>query len=107
MVTYRTVSNPWSQWGWRVAVRRPVPAFSRLSRANAHGFTLTGTHDATVKTPRFYVPGATAVVGESGPAGDETRHVTADGRGQLRIPVPLSGDATSASTRVKIKPLGG
>jgi S-formylglutathione hydrolase FrmB len=106
-VTYRTVSNPWSQWGWRVAVRRPVPAFSRLSRANAHGFTLTGTHDATVKTPRSYVPGATVVVGESGPAGDETRHVTADGRGQLRIPVPLSGDATSATTRVTIKPLSG
>lgn len=106
-IGYRTVADPWRQWGWRVKLDRPEPAFSALSGANRHGFALTGTGQAVVTTPGFYAPGAKVLVSGSGPGGESTEHATASRRGRLSISVPFDGSVIPATARVSIKPLRG
>ena len=55
---YTTAENPWSQWGYQVAITRPAREFSTLSRAGAAGFTLAGSGAATVLTPGQYRRGS-------------------------------------------------
>jgi hypothetical protein len=103
-VGYRTVANPWRQWGWRVSLERPEPAFSSLSRAGRRGFALTGTGRATVKTPRFYRPGSTATVAVTAPGFDSRGEVAAGRSGRLRIVLPLGSTAGPTTARVTIRP---
>ncbi len=103
VIGYRTVANPWRQWGWRVALRRPERAFSSLSGAGRKGFSLTGTGEATVTTPRLYGPGAKVRVSESGPAGATRTALTAGTRGRLRVPVALSAGAAPVTVNVTIR----
>ena len=104
-VGYKTVDDPWSQWGWRASLQRPSPAFSSLSEATRHGFSLTGTGKATVVTPSFYKPGLRARVGESGSGREVSEVVKAGREGRLKISVPLSDGLASATTTVTIKHL--
>jgi hypothetical protein len=104
-IGYRTVDDPWRQWGWRVALRRPAPAFSALDGAGRRGFALTGTGRATIRTPPFYRTRERLRVSERGPAAAASRRVRADRRGRLRIEVPL-GAGARATTIVSIAPAG-
>ena len=88
VVEHTAVEPAYRAWGWRVAVRRFALEFSTLARASRRGFTLSGSGDAVVHTPRFYRPGCpyrittepTAVIRRARP------------RGRLRIPVLLGPD---------------
>jgi S-formylglutathione hydrolase FrmB len=102
-VGYKTVEDPWRQWGWRVSLERPAAAFSALDDGTRNGFTLTGTGQATVLTPAAYVPGTRLTVTESGGAGDVTKRVKVGGSGRLSILVRLSGGASTATTTVTIR----
>ncbi|MEA2418423.1 MAG: hypothetical protein QOE60_629, partial [Thermoleophilaceae bacterium] len=55
-VTFRAVEPSYSVYGWSVNVKRPALEFSRLAKADRHGFTLSGSGSATVTTPARYAP---------------------------------------------------
>jgi hypothetical protein len=93
-VSYESIDATWSQWGWTVTNHRAAAqAWSRLTGADASGFTLSGIGAATVRTPAVYAPGATYRV--RGVPGRLT--ATADATGRLRISVSL---ATPAHVRI-------
>ena len=77
--------------------RPPAEAFSALSRANRHGFTLTGTGDATVRTPAFYAPGAKVEVTESGPGFDTTSRLRPTGADASASRCPVDGTRRQAT----------
>lgn len=90
-VSYRSVEQSWTQWGWTVQNRRPAArSWSALSGAGPTGFTLDGTGTAAVSTPPVYRPGSTHAVRVSGLLGSTTRSLIADAAGRLHIDVLLS-----------------
>jgi S-formylglutathione hydrolase FrmB len=89
VVSYAAIERNWTQWGWSVSMKRPSAwEFSRLSGADAGGFTLRGSGKATVTTPPFYRSGAAAEVTL---AGSRTVKVRVDSAGRLTITFPLAG----------------
>ena len=88
-VSYQSIDQSWSQWGWSVTVQRSaVQEFSDLSGAQRDGFTLRGTGTADVITPAFYRPGSKWTVTVAGSA----TTVVADAAGRLHLTVPLGVD---------------
>src|SRR5262245_41480602 len=107
-IDYLSADDRWQQWGWKVSLDRPEPAFSRLRHARRRGFVLIGTGRANVRTPPVYPPGEPAlvtIVGRDGRSGQDLR-VGPDRA--LRIAVQLGRDRRSTA-RVAIRlspPLG-
>src|SRR5437870_4717967 len=92
-ISYESVDQSWTQWGWSVSLQRPAAQqFSRLRDAGAGGFTLVGTGTATVVTPPFYAPGSLQTVTLSGLTGMSTSQAAADDSGRLHVTVPIGGD---------------
>jgi len=102
-IDYLSADDQWQEWGWKVALDRSVPGFSRLRHARRGGFVLSGTGRASVRTPRVYQPGARARVTAIGRAVRSNSELTVGPSGALRIAVPLSNDATPGTTRVAIR----
>jgi S-formylglutathione hydrolase FrmB len=102
-VDFLSAADRWQQWGWTVSVAPVTPGFNRLRHARKGGFTLTGTGRATVRTPSVYPSGVRARVTVIGKTGRSSTDLTASPSGALRIPVPLSHDATPGTTRVAIR----
>ena len=102
-VDFLSAADRWQQWGWTVSVAPVTPGFNRLRHARKGGFTLTGTGRATVRTPSVYPSGVRARVTVIGKTGRSSTDLTAGPTGALRIPVPLSHDATPGTTRVAIR----
>ena len=95
-ISYQSIDQSWSQWGWSVSVERSVAQqFSSLTNASAGGFTLSGAGTATVVTPASYAPGAVEHVTVSSTTGSSTTVATADGAGHLHLTVPLGPDVPS------------
>lgn len=88
-ITFRSIRPTWSQYGWTVALKRPVLEFSTLSQADADGFTLEGTGPGTVETPAVYEPGSPATLTIADAAATRTLTATADRDGRLQVPVDL------------------
>jgi S-formylglutathione hydrolase FrmB len=89
-VSYTSIDATWTQWGWTVSNQRGAAQdWSRLSGADASGFTLTGTGAATVRTPAVYSPGTTYRI--RGVPGERT--ATAGPGGRLTISVSLATPA--------------
>ncbi len=86
-VDYRAIDPAYVIFGWRVAFDRAGVAFSRLSGADASGFTLEGPGAATVTTPARYRPGAPAAATVDG----VRQALTVAGDGSLAVPVPDGG----------------
>ena len=84
-ITFRAAEPSFAVYGWSVRVRRPAMEFSQLAGAGRRGFTLSGSGSATVTTPSVYRRGRAYRVTVRG----EARSVRANGRGRLRIAVPL------------------
>ena len=72
LITYTSVAPTWRQYGWRVALKRPVLEFSTLSSAGRGGFVLRGSGKAAVTTPGVYRRGARATVAITDQAGSRT-----------------------------------
>lgn len=88
-ISYRSVAQTWSQWGWTVSWQRSAAQdWSALTDAGPSGFTLDGAGTATVVTPAFYRPGA--VLRANGAV------VRADRTGRLHLTVALGGAASPA-----------
>jgi S-formylglutathione hydrolase FrmB len=102
-IDYLSADDHWQEWGWKVALDRSAPGFSRLRRARRGGFVLTGTGRASVRTPSVYPPGARARVIAIGRAVRSSSELAVGPSGALRIAVPLSNDATPGTTRVAIR----
>lgn len=93
VVSYTSIDQKWSQWGYTVAWQRPqAQQFSTLGDGSRAGFVLSGTGTADVTTPPWYAPGSTMTVGVSGSAtSTSTVLVPADGRVRLHLPVGDNG----------------
>jgi S-formylglutathione hydrolase FrmB len=92
-VSYASIDQHWSQWGWSVSVQRVAPQeLSSLSNAGPNGFTLRGTGRAAVTTPAVYRPHSPATVTYSGTAGSGVLALTTDSAGRLPMSLPL-GDS--------------
>src|SRR5262249_1315497 len=105
-IGFLSTDDRWQRWGWQVEQRPPEPGFVQLSRARKRGFVITGAGRATVRTAAFYRPGARVRVTERSGATVSTREMTVGASGRLRVPVVLSSDATSGTTRVAIRQAG-
>ena len=88
-VSFRAVEPRYEVFGWHVALDRKVLEFSRLSNAAKHGFTLSGSGDALVRTPAVYEAGRRYRIRVKSFDAIES-HVARASRGsRLRIAVPL------------------
>jgi len=96
-VTYQSIDQRWSQWGWTVSLERAHPQeFSWLNGADALGFALRGSGTATVTTPPFYKPGSAKVVTLSDVSGQRAFLARVDRDRRLRLTVPLDPAAAPA-----------
>ena len=105
-IEYRSTDDDFEQWGWEVGLRRADPGFTDLGHARARGFDLTGSGDATVRTPAVYRPGIRVRMTVRGATGTSTKEETVGGSRRLRIMVPLGDGATPGTTRVRLHSLG-
>ncbi|MEA2396712.1 MAG: hypothetical protein QOK25_268 [Thermoleophilaceae bacterium] len=103
--TFTAVEPRYQAYGWQVTIDRLALEWSRLENAGRAGFTLAGSGSATVVTARLFRAGAVYPV----TVGTDVRRIAADGRGRLRIAVPLgpanqfqeyTAAATAVGTRV-------
>jgi S-formylglutathione hydrolase FrmB len=103
-VSYESIDQSWSQWGWSVSLQRSAQQqFSALSGAKSSGFILQGTGVAAVGTPDFYVPGSVHVVKMVGAGGTTQATAIAGKSGQLLIRVELGpGGLTGGSNEAVI-----
>ena len=96
-VTFTAVEPSYEAYGWRVRLRRPNAEFSTLGDARRHGFELTGSGRALVRTPPRYHPGARYLARIRRPDEHprivrpiEVRRIEATPSGRLRIPLRLA-----------------
>jgi S-formylglutathione hydrolase FrmB len=90
-VDYMSDAARYDQWGWHVEIKRATAReFTTLSGADAHGFALSGTGTATVRTPALYAPGRAATVTVGGAA----RRATVDSGGRLTVTAALPAKVT-------------
>ncbi len=94
-VTYTSIRSAYAQYGWAVRLKRPVLAFSTLSRASRAGFTLTGSGAAAVRTPRLFAAHRRVRVRLRDVRGLHVRTLRADGHGRLRVPLSLGAPDTA------------
>jgi hypothetical protein len=107
-VTYQSIDQRWSQWGWSVSLQRQqAQEFSWLSGADARGFALRGSGTAAVTTPAFYKPGSAKLVTVSSVTGTSAFLVHADRTGRLQLTVPLDPAAAPAVIGVPAEVLPG
>lgn len=98
-ISYAAVERNWTQWDWSVSIRRrAAEQFSRLTGADADGFTLQGAGTATVTTPPFYRAGSAAQVTLVTSAGSRTVKLMVDRTGRLTITWPLAGTTGAVGT---------
>jgi hypothetical protein len=103
-VDLTAAEKQYSVYGWDVSIARDAPlAFTELSGADAHGFTLTGFGDIAVTTPADYTPSSAHSVKITAAGATTTWPVGADRSGRLRIALPFAGLPTSKAT-VEISP---
>jgi S-formylglutathione hydrolase FrmB len=104
-VTYRSIDPRYSVFGWRVRIIRKALEFSHLS-ATRHGFVLSGSGSARVRTAPLLRPKRKYRVSVHSTGGTRTITRRADRRGRLHLGVPLGPSNTSqqytvgATTRV-------
>jgi len=103
-ISYTSIDQRWSQWGWAVRMQRPAAQeFSALTHAGAAGFTVSGSGTAYVLTPALYRPGGTASVAVTGPAGTSTRQLTVSRDGRLQVTVPLGATSHAMTVSVRVR----
>ncbi len=95
-ISYKSGDERWSQWGWRVAMKRPARAFSALRHATPRHFTITGDGTARVTTPPAFSPGERLAV--TLPGGEQ--NLRANRTGRLTVRVPLGSSAVRAAVAV-------
>jgi diacylglycerol O-acyltransferase / trehalose O-mycolyltransferase len=88
-VTYESAEPSYSVYGWRVRMHPDVEAFSALTRAWKHGFSLSGSASATVITPAAYARHRRYRVTITSPSGRTSRFQTAGRNRRLTVNVPL------------------
>jgi S-formylglutathione hydrolase FrmB len=88
-VTYTSIANDYSVYGWRVSLERPALEFSTLKDASRSGFTLLGSGTATVLTPAFYEPNATYGITQVTGGQHRSSVVHPDAGGRLKLPIEL------------------
>ena len=122
-VDFQAIEPTYEVFGWRVSVARKALEFSVLKRATRHGFLLSGSGSAVVKTPPRYHPGKRFVARVRTASGaHKVDRLRAGRRGRLRISLPLGpanpdqeytaqaqldGGTKVFTTRVRIEPAPG
>lgn len=90
--SYKTVDRRFAIWGYDIVVQRPNDEFLNVLGARLDGtqFTLAGTGDIAVTLPPRFTPGTDyEVVVTREDAVTESRTVTADRAGRLRLDLSL------------------
>ena len=93
-IDYTSDAATFTQWGWRVAMRRDVRELASLQDAGRRGFTLAGSGTGVVRTPKRYRRRQAVVVRLKGPAVDARRRLRAGPGGRLTVEVPLGPSNT-------------
>ena len=88
-VSYKAIEPDYQVYGWHVALDRPGLEFSSLADADAQGFTLSGSGNATVTTPPVYKPGSTYTVSLNTGGALHSRTLRSTASGRLSIDVML------------------
>ena len=104
---FTSADDPWSQWGYTVAIARPAREFSTLRGADASGFTLAGSGTASVVTPAAYRPGSRHRVSMAGPHARRALIARADRRGRLHLSVPLGPGNRAQQDTAAARAAGG
>jgi S-formylglutathione hydrolase FrmB len=102
-IDHLAADDRWSVWGWDVSVVRPERTFDHLERARRTGFVLSGTGDATVRTPAFYPPGTRLRVSIRGSAADGVQLVRAGDDGRADVAVLLGIASAPLTARVRVR----
>jgi hypothetical protein len=95
-ISYKSADDHWSQWGWRVSMKRPARAFSALHHALPGSFVISGDGTARVTTPAAFTPHERLRVAL--PSGKVSLRASAKGR--LTVSVPLGPSVTRAAVAV-------
>jgi S-formylglutathione hydrolase FrmB len=88
-VSFTAAEPSYEAYGWQVRIRRPAKEFTTLLKAGPRGFALIGSGRAVVVTPRLYTPRSEHSVAIRSQAGVSNASLRADGRGRLRLRIPL------------------
>jgi len=88
-VSFTAIETDYRVYGWHVVLERPALEFSALSNADAHGFSLSGSGDATVTTPPVYAPRSEYAVTLDAGSGPQRSVLRSSASGRLSIRVPL------------------
>ncbi len=105
-IGYKSADARWRQWGWRVSLKRPAPAFSGLHHATPRRFILTGTGAATVLTPAAFRPRQSLSVLTRTADGEVRRVLRATRRGRLRVTVALGAGRSSGRAAIRVTSAG-
>ncbi len=86
-VWFTTIEADYEMYGWHVALHRSALEFSTLADADAHGFTLRGSGEASVTTPPVYKAGAqyTVTLNVGGVSHSETLRSSSSGSLSIRL----------------------
>jgi hypothetical protein len=88
-VSFTAAEPSYESYGWRVRINRPAMEFSTLLNAGVHGFALVGSGRISVITPRLFRPRSEHLVTIRSEAGRRSIELRANGKGRLRVAVPL------------------
>jgi S-formylglutathione hydrolase FrmB len=88
-VSFTAAEPSYEAYGWRVRVDRPAMEFSTLLNAGPRGFALVGSGRALVTTPSLFAQRSEHSVTIRSQGGRRTTRVRADGKGRLRVRLPL------------------
>ncbi len=118
-VAFKAIEPRYEIFGWNVSMKRQALEWSRLKHANHHGFVLTGSGSAVVRTPSRYPAGRGFVAQVRTQAGKRSvEHLRANRHGRVRVVVPLGpansgqeytpgSDTKLFTTRVRIRRAAG
>jgi S-formylglutathione hydrolase FrmB len=98
-ISYKTINPRWTQWGWKVSVKRPAHLeWNALRNAGPNGFTFAGSGVASVVTPAFKSAGQPYRV----VVGGHSHLMKPDRAGRLHIRVPLGAKARQVKVQIQI-----
>ncbi len=99
-ISFKSGEDRWSQWGWKVSMSHPAPAFSALHHARPRDFVISGDGTARVTTPPAFRPHQRLRAFSIAVPSLDDHKLTANGRGRLTMTVPLGPSRRSVEVLV-------
>jgi S-formylglutathione hydrolase FrmB len=103
LMIYKSADTSFSQWGYKIEMKRKIIAFSSITINSNNELTFSGVGTATITTPPIFQPGKGYEI--SYVINHKTTHydVTANENGSLVFEIKLSSNDKSTTAYIKIK----